>query len=115
MTKSIKSKSAASVAGVVTMTGWTWDQVRDKLDLPRVDLLFEQWTKNPPLAISMRTAAEALGVEFGGGNLAASDAAPGARPEFDPIAAMGDLGLVEGPVYVRPQMGMPITETPVQA
>ncbi len=90
------------------MTGWTWDQVRDQLDLPRVALLQTQWHKNPPLAVTMRLTAEALGVEFGGGTLAASDAAPGARPEFDPMAAMGDLGLVEGPVYVRPQMGMPI-------
>ena len=48
------------------MTGWTWDQVRDQLDLPRVDLLREQWRKNPPLAISMRFATEALGVEFTG-------------------------------------------------
>lgn len=48
------------------MTGWTWDQVRDQLDLSRVDLLREQWRKNPPLAITMRAAAGALGVEFTG-------------------------------------------------
>ena len=51
---------------MVTMTGWTWDQVRDQLDLSRVDLLREQWRKNPPLAITMRAAAGALGVEFTG-------------------------------------------------
>jgi hypothetical protein len=91
---------------MVAMTGWTWDQVRDQLDLPRVELMQVQWKKNPPLAVTMRLAAEALGVEFTGGSLAKPDQAP--KAEFDPIAAMAEYGLVEGPAYVRPQMGMPL-------
>lgn len=93
------------------MTGWTWDQVRDQLDLPRVDLLHEQWAQNPPLPLTMRAAAEALGVEFNGskplgeGPKSLSDAST-----FDPMAVMDEIGLAEGDIYVRPAAGMPFAQ-----
>ena len=51
------------------MTGWTWDQTRDQLDIPRCEALREAWGHNPPLALTMRAAAEALGVEFKGSQI----------------------------------------------
>ena len=92
------------------MTGWTWDQVRDQLDLPRVDLLRDQWNKNPPLVVTMRAAAEALGVEFTGSKLLADD---GEGYGIDQ-AMIDEMGMVEGPVYVRPRMGLPLDEPVAQ-
>ena len=86
------------------MTGWTWDQVRDGLDLVRVEALQKQWRTNPPLTITMRLTAEAMGVEFKDGGSSSSEE----KAEFDPMAIMNELGLVEGPAYVRPNLGMPI-------
>lgn len=94
------------------MTGWTWDQVRDQLDLPRVALLREAWANNPPLTITMRAAAEALGVEFNGGNLTSSaESSPAGgvmNDTTDPYALMAELGHSEVQAYVRPRMGLPI-------
>lgn len=93
------------------MTGWTWDQVRDQLDLPRVEMLREQWAKNPPMPVVMRAAAEALGVEFSGGKLLGSASRDASAGEFNPEAIMAELGQAEMRTYVRPRVGLPLAET----
>lgn len=94
------------------MTGWTWDQVRDQLDLPRVDLLREQWKINPPLAVTMRAAAEAAGVEFGGTRLlSSSNGNDNATGEFNPMAIMAELGQAEMRPYTAPIAGLPLAQT----
>lgn len=91
------------------MTGWTWDQVRDQLDLPRVAILRTSWNANPPLAITMRVAAEALGVRFNGGQLTGDSPAAASEPhgEFNPYGLMAELGQSEVASYKRPAMGLP--------
>ena len=95
------------------MTGWTWDQVRDQLDMPRVEALREAWKKNPPLAISMRVAAEALGVEFTGSKLISESQSSGPPPEYNPDAIMAELGQSEVRPYVRPRMGLPLGDAAI--
>lgn len=91
------------------MTGWTWDQVRE-LDLPRVEALRAAWRDNPPLAITMRLASEALGVEFKGGALSAKAGGPSpAMPEpADPYALMAQFGQAEPRRYDAPARGLPV-------
>lgn len=98
---------------MVNMTGWTWDQVRDQLDLPRVELLREQWQHNPPLAVTMRLAAETLGVEFNGSKLLgrAPSQSGSETTEFNPLGLMAELGQSEPRPYVLPQMSMPVAAT----
>jgi hypothetical protein len=96
------------------MTGWTWDEVRDQLDLPRVEALRKAWEHNPPLAITMRAAAEAQGVEFKGGKLLGESVGSAPLPEgnlgstADPFAVMAELGQAEARPYVAPLKGLPI-------
>lgn len=91
------------------MTGWTWNQVRDELDLPRVYALREAWEDNPPLAVTMRLAAEGLGVEFKGGALTRS--AANSLPDTpDPSALMAELGQSEPVKYVAPRRGLVISD-----
>jgi hypothetical protein len=47
---------------VVASTGWTWDYVRDELDIPRLTALTEYWQQHPPLHL---VVAAALGVKTG--------------------------------------------------
>lgn len=87
------------------MTGWTWDQVRDQLDLPRVEVMQAAWKDNPPLAVTMRMAAEALGVKFDGSG--ANRSSGGERTlDADPHALMAELGQAEPIPYIRPAMGL---------
>lgn len=89
------------------MTGWTWDQCR-ALDLPRVDALRAAWRDNPPLAITMRMAAEAMGARFdGAGKPNAAPAVETTRGEqADPHALMVALGQSEPVPYVAPKKGI---------
>lgn len=99
------------------MTGWTWDQIRDQLDLPRVYALREAWNDNPPLAITMRVAAEAMGAEFKGGSLMVKGgSAPSSDQAMpDPSVIMAELGQSAVAPYVAPRRGMaiPTEETPL--
>lgn len=90
------------------MTGWTWDQVRDQLDLPRVYALREAWQDNPPLAVTMRLAAEGLGVQFKGGALLAQPGAAEAPQMADPGALLAELGQAEPVRYVPPRRGLAV-------
>lgn len=92
------------------MTGWTWAQVRDELDLPRVEALRGAWRDNPPLAVTMRLAAEALGVQFKSGALTAPASGQQAQtlPMADPHAMLSELGQDEPVRYVRPARGLGI-------
>lgn len=99
------------------MTGWTWEQVRDQLDLPRVEALRRAWRDNPPLPVASRLAAEAMGVEFASGNLTGK-AKGGDRPEApamaDPLALMAELGQAEPVRYVAPARGLATGEAPTK-
>jgi hypothetical protein len=37
------------VAYVCFNTGWTWDYVRDHVDIPRLESLHKYWANHPPL------------------------------------------------------------------
>lgn len=36
-------------AHVCANTGWTWDYVRDHLDMPRLQAMYDNWRDQPPL------------------------------------------------------------------
>lgn len=97
------------------MTGWTWDQVRDQLDMPRVYALRDAWADNPPLTVTMRAVAEANGVEFKGSSLLSKDNASSSpnKPEMpDPSAIMAELGQTAVAKYTAPRRGVLISEGP---
>ena len=97
---------------MVTMTGWPWNTVRDQLDLPRVYALQAAWKDNPPLAVTMRLAAEALGGEFKGGSLLGQPGSqgPSKTEEANPHAIMAALGQGDVGTYVPPRRGMVMPE-----
>jgi hypothetical protein len=96
------------------MTGWTWDQIRDQLDLPRVYALRAAWKDNPPLAVTMRAAAEGLGVQFKGGPLVSQSGAPGPATIADPTSIMAEIGQSEPVQYVPPRRGLVIPDDPAE-
>lgn len=96
---------------MANMTGWTWDQCRDQLDLPRVEAMRAAWKDNPPLVITMRLAAEGLGASFGkpASGSSSSSEILGASPH----ALLAELGQDEPMPYIRPAMGLRITSPEV--
>lgn len=47
----------------MTATGWTWDQVREQLDLPRLTALSKTWKVTPPSALQLARIAAFLGLK----------------------------------------------------
>lgn len=91
---------------MANMTGWTWDQCRDQLDLPRVAAMRAAWKDNPPLTITMRMAAEALGANFNGAGGGSPSSPSSEIIPADPGALMAELGQAEPIPYIRPQLGI---------
>ena len=38
-----------------TSLGWTWEQARDQLDIPRIKALNRYWDANPPTHVLVRS------------------------------------------------------------
>lgn len=42
-------------------TGWSWDEVEDRLTIPRLHALARHWAETPPPHLLLRVIAQALG------------------------------------------------------
>jgi hypothetical protein len=41
----------AIIAEFCNLTGWTWDYCEDALTWPRIEAMYEQWRKHPPMSV----------------------------------------------------------------
>jgi len=75
--------------------GWTWEYIDEEMTIPRLEALYRQWDKVPPLSVSVACIAYAMGMERKTPTTISSASSVKAGCEVDNIQGfVGALGLI---------------------